>query len=240
MTRTARVGALSAVAVSLVLALAGCVAPAPVSTLPPDAASAPPTTTAPTAEPVDPLSTVTAIAAGSEGLVLTDTDGAVVASYDYYAADAASVAVALGTVFGTPAVVQESPGGQEVVPSTRHTWGPFTMIEQRYVNGWDRSALVPTRAPSFVVEITGAQTAGVMLATTDGRAVGEPWAEVRQQPAFQVAGECAHAFTDAREQVVTWYDGSAKTERIVVDLISDDDGSAVAMLRVPVVETGCV
>lgn len=238
MTRTLRAGALPA-AIALVIALTGCAAVAPVSA---PASTAPATSTAPvpTDEQVDPLTTVTAIAAASDGLVLNGADGSVVISFDYYADDAASVAGALESVFGGPAAVREQGGGQELVPSTRYTWGDFTLIEQRYMDGWDRSALVPTRAPSFVVEMVGEEAAGVSLTTADGRMVGESWSDVQRQPAFQMAGECAHAFTDSREQAVTWYDGTPRTERIVVDLVPADDASALAIVRAPVVETGCI
>ena len=240
-TRTLRVGALTAAALSLMLALAGCIAPTPTPTPTPDAATLRPTATAePTAEQVDPLTTVTAIAAASDGLVLNGADGSVVISFDYYADDAASVAAVLQTVFGGPAAVSELGGGHELVPSTRHVWGAFTLIEQRYVYGWDRDALLPTRAPSFVIEMAGEEAAGVMLTTADGRVVGESWSDVQRQPMFRTAGECAHAFTDAREQAVTWYDGTPITERIVVDLVPAVDGSALAIVRAPVVETGCV
>lgn len=242
MPRILRDGALAAAAISLMLALSGCVAsaPSPTPSPTPDAASARPTATAaPTAEP-DPLTTVTAIVAASDRLVLNGADGSVVVSFDYYADDAASVARALASVFGGRAAVQVQGGGNELVPSTRHTWGAFTLIEQRYVDEWDRNELVPTRAPSFVVEMAGAEAGGVGLTTADGRFVGESWSDVQRQPAFQTAGECAHAYTDAREQAVTWYDGSPRTERIVVDLVPADDASALALVRAPVVETGCV
>lgn len=241
MIRTVRTAAVTVAALSLALALSACVGSTPAPSPTPEAATSRPTATAAsTSEPVDRLATVMTITAASDGLRLTDADGSVVTSFDYYDDDAASVALALEAVFGEPAGVEEHGGGQELVPSTRHTWGAFTLIEQRYVDGWDRSALVPTRAPSFVVEIAGAEAAGVTLTTADGRVVGESWADVQQQPAFQTAGECAHAFTDSREQDVTWYDGNPKMERIVVDLIPADDASALAMVRAPVVETGCV
>lgn len=227
--------AIAGTVVAILATMAACAAPAPAPGPEPSTDVASPTV--PSAEPE---SAISAIAAAADSLVLRDEGDVVIASFDYYDDDAGTVVDALTDVFGEAAAVEEVPGSQETVPATRHTWGDFTLVEQRYVDGWDRDGLVPTRAPSFVVELTGSAVDGVELSTADGRSVGQPWSELQADPAFLIAGECAHAYTESVEREVIWYDGSQRVERIVVDLVPSDDADSLGIVRAPVVDTGCV
>jgi hypothetical protein len=192
------------------------------------------------APPADPLDATTAIRVGVDELVLVSADGTALASFDYYDDDAAPVAAALTIAFGEAPTVEEHPGGQEQVPTTRHGWEAFTLIEQDYRDEAQRSGFVPTRAPSFVVEFDGTRSNGVELASADGMTVGQTWDAIGSSPTFQLASECAHAYTESEELEVIWYDGTSKTERLVVDLVPNEDATRLAEVRAPVVESGCV
>ncbi|GAA1944748.1 hypothetical protein [Agromyces allii] len=219
--------------------LAGCSAAAePPTALSPVVSEAPAPTPTPTPSPTE--TTAAAIVLAPDALRVLAADDTVITSFDYYEDDAASVVVALDELMGESAATEEVHGSQETLPATRHTWGSLTLVEYRYVDGWDRSKLMPTRAPSFSVELTGSDSNGIELATADGTSVGRSWAELQADPAFLIAGECAHAYTESVEREITWYDGSLRMERIVVDLVPSGDAGSLAIVRAPVVETGCV
>ncbi|MFF2275089.1 hypothetical protein [Agromyces sp. NPDC058126] len=223
-----------------VLLLTGCVAAAsgePSPTSDPGAPVTPSASAGPMAETVADTASITV---GVDSLVLSAGDGAVLASFDYYADEAEPVVIALTTAFGGAATIEEDRGSQEHVPSTRHTWGSFTVIELHYRDDEHRSSFLPTRAPAFAVEFADEGSNGIEFASADGRTVGEDWSEIESQSTFRIAGECAHAYTESKELEVVWYDGSPKTERLVVDLVPSDDTTTLAEVHAPVVESGCV
>ncbi|HEU0183590.1 MAG TPA: hypothetical protein VFR16_15465, partial [Agromyces mariniharenae] len=125
MTRTLRAGALSAAALTLMLALAGCVGTTPTSTSTPDAATPRPTPAAtPTAQPVDPLTTVTEIVARPESLELRDAAGVVVTSLDYLTPAGPAIET-LTAVFGAAPESEDHQGNGHFPPNTAHRWGGF-------------------------------------------------------------------------------------------------------------------
>jgi hypothetical protein len=184
MTRTLRAGALTAAALSLVLALVGCVGPTPTPTpMPtPDAASPRPTAMeTPTAEPVDPLTTVTMLVARPERLELRDASGAVVASLDYTGSAEEAVATLTGVLGGAPA---EEPyeGGNHFPPGVRHTWADVVEIDERFYPD-ERRAELPHQIvwPRFAVAFLASTALGLDLTTATDVHVGDSYAALDGQ-----------------------------------------------------------
>ena len=177
--RTLRAGAFTGAALSLLLALAGCVGPAPTPSLTPDAATPHPTATAPTAEPVDPLTTVTSIVLRPEAVDLVDDAGATVEtlSYDLPAAEFVG---ALAGVLGAEPEVEEFLGRCCEVPArTSYRW-PGLEVWDDHVGGFDEidpTIWIPEDGPDLqdmnLLVIAGAlDSHGILLTTRQGAHAG--------------------------------------------------------------------
>ncbi|MGW4927696.1 hypothetical protein ACWEOH_00975 [Agromyces sp. NPDC004153] len=244
MTRTLRAGALTAAALFLMLALAGCFGPAPTPTPTPDAATPRPTPTAtPTAEPVDPLTTVTELVARPEVLELHDATGAVVTSLDYLT-PAGPAVEALTTVLGAAPVDEDYPGNSHFPPSTVHRWDGFELWEPRYVDRWAEFAGEPPTLyrPGFRVVFTGPQSSSVSLSTAQHISVGGSWSDLQAMPDLQVnPSGCSGPYLDYIERDETWPDGTVHVMRFGVDFGNTDDPDAVTRIDAPtpIHEGGC-
>jgi hypothetical protein len=244
MTRIRLAGALTAVALSLVLALTGCFGGSPAGTPAPDA-DAPAATAEPTpsAAPADPLSTVTAIVARPESLELRGAAGDVVAELDYLG-DVDHAIDSLTVVFGAEPSAEEYPGSSHFSPSTAHRWGAFELWERRYVDNWAEFAerARTLNQPSFGVVFTGPDAAGVALATEQGVVAGASWAALSAMPGLQVnPSGCSGPYLDYTTHDETWPDGTVHEKRYGVDFIANDDESSIARVRapLPIHEDGC-
>ncbi|WP_438855193.1 hypothetical protein [Agromyces sp. M3QZ16-3] len=184
---------------------------------------------------------MTAIAVGPEAVVLRDDEGRAVETFPYADEDAAPALTAIEALLGPAPEVEEHPGSQEHQPVTSHRWPGFRLEVVRYVDGWVREDLVPTRAPAFRVTLDAPVSGSVALVTLDGFHVGDAWTSVTGASAYaESPADCAHGFTDAIEQAVTWYDGSDRIELVVVDLVPGSDLAALTQVRAPVAASGCV
>ena len=242
MTRTLRVGALAAAALSLVLALSGCFGPTPTPTPTPDAASPRPTPTAtPPAEPVDPLTTVTSIVARPEAVELRDATGAVVVALDYLSPPADAVAT-LTTVFGREPVDESYDGSSHFPPSTAHRWDGFELWEQRYVGRWE--GVVPELSldrPAFMVLFNAASAGELELSTVDGRHAGESWDDLMAVQGLRLnPSDCSGPYLDYIEQDDVNADGEPYVGTVSVEFRRDQDSTSIASIAAPIgVSPGC-
>ncbi|MGW9181921.1 hypothetical protein [Agromyces sp. NPDC055661] len=195
MTRTFRAGALTAAAISLMLALAGCVGPTPTPT--PDAATPRPTVTAaPTAEPVDPLTTVTSIVLRPEALDLVDAAGATVEALSY---DLPAVAFvdALAIAIGAEPEIEEAPGHCCETPASIHYRWPGLEVWDDQVGGWDDAdptVWIPNDGPDLrdmnLVVIAGAPDShGTPLTTVRGVQAGADAAALAEDVGMPYVGD---------------------------------------------------
>ena len=244
MTRTLRAGALTAAAISLMLALAGCVGPTPTPTPTPDATTPRPTPAAtPTAQPVDPLTTVTEIVARPESLELRDAAGVVVTSLDYLTPAGPAIET-LTTVFGAAPESEDHQGNGHFPPNTAHRWGGFELWENRYVDRWAEFA-DKTRTlyqPSFRVAFRDSESSGVALTTFDGIGVGYSWSDLEAMPDLQVnPSGCSGPYLDYIEREESWPDGTVHVQRFGVDFTNADDPDAITRVGapMPIHEDGC-
>ena len=240
MTRTLRAGALTAAAISLMLALAGCAGPTPLPTPTPDAATPRPTATAaPTADPVDPLTAVTELLARPESLELRDAAGVVVADLDYRSAPSDAVD-ALTTVFGLAPVDQMVDGGNHFPPRTLHQWDGFELWEQRYVDRWEGVVTeLSLERPAFAVRFTAATARDVSLSTMGSPHVGGGWDELVALPDVQQdSSGCSGPYLEyvavSREAV-----GAPGTMKISVEFRPSEDSSTIESIAAPVPVSGC-
>lgn len=242
MTRTSRAGALIAVALSLALALTGCLGPAPERAPTPDAASPRPTATAtPTAEPADPLLTVTTLVARPEALELRDESGVVVAELDYLSTPSDAVAT-LTTIFGSAPVDEAHDGSSHFPPSTAHRWDGLELWEQRYVDRWEGVVSELTlHRPAFMVRFTAASARGIALTTAEGRHAGESWSELMAVPDLkQNPSQCSGPYLDyVEEEGATG--GAPYLLKVSVEFRPTPDSSTIESIQapVPVYEDGC-
>ena len=180
MTRTSRAGALAAGALALALALSGCLGATPTPT--PDAA---PATTAieatPTAEPVDPLTTVTAAVARPEALELVDGSGAVVMSLDYLG-DGDDAVATLSVVLGGAPIDEPYDSGNHHPSGVRHTWDDAIEIDERFYPEERRAGLASELSwPRFAVTFLAPTVRGVDLTTATDVHVGDSLAALGEQ-----------------------------------------------------------
>lgn len=242
MTRTLRAGALTAAALSLVLALTGCIGPTPTPTPTPDAV--PPTSAVPTqsAEPVDPLTTVTAIVARPEALELRDENGGIVATLDYLSAPADAVAT-LTTAFGSVPADEDYDGSSHFPPSTAHRWDGFELWEQRYVDRWEGVVDELSLArPAFMVQFAAAAARDISLSTAGGHQAGGGWDELLAVPDLRHnPSECSGPYLDFIEQPRVTADGVPYTLKVSVEFRPTEDSSTIRSIGapVPVYEDGC-
>jgi hypothetical protein len=242
MTRTLRAGALTAAALSLMLALAGCFGPTPAPTPTPDATSPRPTATAaPTAEPVDPLTSVTVLVARPDALELRDASGTVVRSLDYLSAPADAVAT-LTTAFGSAPVDEAYDGSSHFPPSTAHRWDGFELWEQRYVGRWE--GVVPELSldrPAFMVLFNAASAGGMELSTVEGRHAGEGWDDLMAAPGLRLnPSDCSGPYLDYLEQDVVNADGEPYVRTVSVEFRRDEDSASISSIAAPIgVYDGC-
>lgn len=166
--------------VAAALTLSGCTfGPTPVPTPSPEAASTP--TPTPSAEPVDPLTTVTAIVVRPEYLELRDAADAVVSTLSYDA-DTQTFVDTLSTVFAAEPGQTESSGGMESPPSTEYWWGDGVRVwDDHEVDGWgpiDMNVSVLFTAPVVGDGVTVTTSTGFAPggdAQTLAAELGEPW-----------------------------------------------------------------
>lgn len=242
MTRISRAAALTAAAISLTFALAGCFGPTPTPTPTPDPlASTPTADPTPTAEPVDPLTTVTALVARPEALELHDGHGAVVGALDYLSAPPDAIAT-LTAVFEAAPVSEEYDGSSHFPPSTAHRWDGFTLWEQRYVDRWEGVVEELSLArPAFMVEFTGPSVVDVDLTTSDARHAGDGWQDLLANPTVQQnPSECSGPYADFVSKDGVTPDGTPYVLTVSVEFQPSEDRSAIARIAAPVpVQEGC-
>ncbi|WP_394551477.1 hypothetical protein ACDF64_11705 [Agromyces sp. MMS24-JH15] len=246
MSRTRRAVTLAAVAVSLALAMGGCVGGPPAPTPSPEPSTPLPTDTAePIAAPVDPLATVTALVARPEALELRDASGAVVASLDYLEPAGPAIET-LTLVFGAPPVDEEYGGSNHTVPSTAHRWDGFELWENRFVDRAAEFADEPRtlHRPSYSVVFTAPSRAAIELTTEQGVEAGTSWTELEAMPGLQVnPSGCSGPYLDYIERDETWPDGTIHAQRFGVDFVDWehwDDPSIVSRVRAPMpIYDGC-
>ncbi|MGW9181918.1 hypothetical protein [Agromyces sp. NPDC055661] len=242
MTRTLRAGALTAAALSLMLALAGCVGPTPIPSPTPDAATPRPTATAaPAPEPVDPLTTVTELVARPDSLELRDAAGGVVLSLGYLSTPSDAV-VALTTVFGAAPVDQAVEGGNHFPPRTLHQWDGFELWEHHYVDRWEGVGKeLSLERPAFTVRYTGSTARDVSLSTIGGPDVGAGWDELIALPELrQNPSGCSGPYLEYVEESRAAVGGPG-TVKISVEFRPSEDSATIAAIDapVPVYENGC-
>jgi len=152
MIRTLRVGALTAAAGALMLALSGCLGGA-VATTPTPAATADPST-APTPSAEEALDAVTTVVVKPDGVQLTDPSGSVSVTLDYLAEPADAVD-ALTEVLDAEPVIESHEGSSHFPPSTSYSWDGFVLWEQLPVEGLEgvETSLIH---PRFLVQATAA------------------------------------------------------------------------------------
>ena len=184
MTRTIRAGALTAVAITLVLIFTGCVGQsAPGNTAAPSAPASDPSP-APTAPPAEePV--IAAIVVRPEHLDLQDRSGAVVRTLSYDLAADEFVA-ALSLVFGGEPAVEEYPGSCcESRPTTFYKWDEFQVGDDhmgRFADD-DHSVWIPEGGPDYAnmnlfLQVTGPEVRGIAITTTPGFEVGDDVGEL--------------------------------------------------------------
>lgn len=184
MTRTIRAGARAAVAVTLVLILAGCFGQSsPGNTAAPSTPASEPSPT-PTAAAGDE-SVIAAIVVRPENLDLQDGSGAVVRTLSYDLAADEFVA-ALSLVFGGEPAVEEYPGSCcESRPTTFYRWDDFQVGDDhmgRFADE-DQSVWIPEDGPddanmNLFVQVTGPEVRGIAITTTPGFEVGDDLEEL--------------------------------------------------------------
>jgi hypothetical protein len=238
MTRTLRAGALTAAAISLMLALAGCAGATTAPT--PEAATTPPTVTAtPTAEPVDPLTTVVGLVARPEGLEVRDDPGTVVVTLGYMSSPAEAI-TALTTVFGEPPVDEPYAATNHSPAGIVHRWDEFALEERLYdeerrqADGYDWLVW-----PRFAVYFEAPAADGVVLSTASGLQAGDAWSIAAADPGFDPdLWTCIGSSVEA--VAVTVPSSWTGPDRVTVIAQPTDDGTTVSWIGAPETEAdGC-
>lgn len=243
MSRRRRIGRLLLGSILVAGLVTGCTASPPEPTQTPTSTSAAPAPSVSETPPsVDPLSAVTTVLARPEALELQDASGVVVESLGYLSESETALAV-LTDVFGEAPVDTEYPGGSHDAPSTAHRWGAFELWEARYVDKWEGLGTPASfYRPSFRVRFTGAESAGITLATVDGVGAGSAWSELDSFPELQTnPSGCSGPYLDFVEFPETWPDGTEHVRKVAVEFQPSEDGASIGMVRapVPVYEDGC-
>ena len=234
MIRTLRVGALTAAAGALMLALSGCLGGA-VATTPTPAATADPST-APTPSAEEALDAVTTVVVKPDGVQLTDPSGSVSVTLDYLAEPADAVG-ALTEVLDAEPVIESHEGSSHFPPSTSYSWDGFVLWEQLPVEGLE-GAETSLIHPRFLVQATAAEAGGVDLQSSDGRHVGDSWPELLAAPTIMTnPSGCSGPYAD----FVEVDDGAGGLTKVSVDFRSTEDLTAIAVIGapVPVSDEGC-
>ena len=229
MTRTLRAGALTAVALALAFALAGCFGDSRRRPRRARCRPLPQPIRRPSAEPVDPLTTVTSIVPRPEALELRDDAGDVVTSLAYVSDPADAVEV-LTAVFGATPVAESHPGSSHFPPTTEYRWDGLSLWEQLY-DGWAYSEIETSLVhPRFSVRATAAESGGVELASSDGRHVGEAWSELDADPSVRTdPSGCTGPYVD----YVMFEDGAGQLVPVSVEFRPTDDEAAIGGIAAP-------
>ncbi|WP_222863279.1 hypothetical protein [Agromyces mariniharenae] len=243
MTRTLRAGALTAAAISLMLALAGCFgptpSPTPTPTPTPDAATPRPTPAAtPTVEPVD-LTAVIGLVARPEGLELRGDGGTVLLTLGYMSPPADAVS-ALTEVFGEPPVDEPYAGTNHSPAGIVHRWDEFALDERLYDEELRQAEAIDWLVwPRFAVYFDAPAADGVVLSTASGLQAGDAWSIAEADPGFDSdVWTCTGSSVEAL--VVAVPDSWTGPDRANVVAQPTDDGSTVKWIGAPEMEAdGC-
>lgn len=170
----------------LALALASCAAPAAQAPNTPEptessAAAAP----EPAAETAPRAASVTV---SVEGIAILADDGATLAEFGYFDADAAPAIAALSEAFGAEPVVTHRDAVTHFAAADELNWGGFELVDL------DTETSFP-EFPNYFVRIGTAGSGGVAIASTDGVHVGMMGTEVE-----------AHSYR-------VWIDAGSGTEK---------------------------
>lgn len=163
--------AFAVAALTLLLGLTGCVPGAPGQE---SSSATTGTGIDATAEPVDPLTTVTAIVARSEAIELHDASGSIVDRFEYTDSPAEAL-TALTVVFGrAPEDTFREAASLHTPPRIEHAWEAFTLDERLYSDDIrEKQEASGLTMPDFLVFFTAAEAGGIDLATASGVAPGD-------------------------------------------------------------------
>lgn len=199
-------------------------------------------TPTPAPAPVDPLSTVTTLVATPEALELRDGSGGLITRLDYLS-DAAAAIATLEAVFGTAPSSEEYRGSGHFPPSTAHRWGGFELREQRYVDRWEGRGTPPSlHKPTFRVTFESDTWGGVELVASHGHQVGDPWADLLDEPDLRtVPSGCSGPYIDFVEVMFTREDGVEYSQKFAVAFEPSEDQAALRSVEAPIAvyEDGC-
>ncbi len=186
----------------------------------------------PSAEP-DPLQRVNAIVIRPTTAELQADDGSVVASIDYLAPAAPAVAM-LTDVFEREPEVEDWPGSNHFPPATTDDWGGVTVIEARFIDGWEDRIPEPIYAIApTTLRVEADQVGGVALRTNQGFAVGAAWDSLDGDPVFD-----ADLYTCGGRPVETATEGD-ESPTVTVSR-SGDAADAIGRISAPeVLAEGC-
>ncbi|SDR91146.1 hypothetical protein [Microterricola viridarii] len=176
----------------LALALASCAAPAaqaPNTSEPTESSTAAaPETTAESEPAAEPAQRAASVTVSVEGIAILAADGATLAEFGYFDADAAPAIAALTEAFGAEPVVTHQDAVTHFAAADELNWGGFELIDL------DTETSFPD-FPNYFVRIGTAGSGGVAIASTDGVHVGMTGTEVG-----------AHSYRD-------WIDTGGGTEK---------------------------
>ncbi|MET0725401.1 MAG: hypothetical protein ABWY36_03560 [Leifsonia sp.] len=210
----------AALAGTVLLAIVGCTGAddAPTSS-PSPVTSTPAPAPASTPDPIDPLTTVTALVLRAEAVELTDDDGRVVLALDYTGSSADAMTV-LSTVFDGPPVDEPYRGTNHAPPGIYHAWEAVTLDERHYDEGTPDVA-------NFVLYFDAPENRGIDLRTVQGYRAGDSWATLSSAPDVHAnPSGCSGPYSE-HVDVTTGYKRG-------VELRLTEDESTVRWLAAPV------